>query len=161
MAVMHADGTPDVAGSVQLRCVVHDCWPMPCLLSRQDDLHRRLANRVMDIIAPCFDCYPIQQLLAHRVASSAESRLVLHRFGERILGTAQWSFLQTSPRVAHIYGTKGSITVERVNCPERITVATHGSAPKVGCGVLRCNEVGCVCTLRLLTQLANMCDAGF
>ena len=55
----------------------------------------------------------------------------MRRFGERILGTAQWSFLQTSPRVAHIYGTKGHITVERVNCPERLTLTKHGSEPEV------------------------------
>ena len=55
----------------------------------------------------------------------------MRRFGDRILVTALWSFLQTSPRVAHIYGTKGRIAVERVNCPERVTLTTHGSEPKV------------------------------
>ena len=76
------------------------------------------------------------RLRMRRCATSGLSRLRAvtcqwRRFGERILGTAQWSFLQTSPRVAHIYGSKGHIAVERVNCPERLTLTRSGSEPKV------------------------------
>ena len=53
------------------------------------------------------------------------------RFGKDVLGQAQWSFLQLSPRVAHIYGTKGSITVERTNCPERLTLKPNHGQTKV------------------------------
>ena len=70
-----------------------------------------------------------------------------------MLGTAQWSFLQTSPRVAHIYGTKGNIAVERVNCPERLTLNKHGGETKVGMTPFTVHA-GCVWTLFLLTLLA-------
>ena len=53
------------------------------------------------------------------------------RFGNNVLGQAQWSFLQLSPRVAHIYGTKGNITTERTNCPERVTLKSHNGETKV------------------------------
>ena len=41
---------------------------------------------------------------------------------------AQWSFLQDSPRLAHIYGTRGRITMERMHCPEKLTISRSGDA---------------------------------
>ena len=53
------------------------------------------------------------------------------RYGERAIGVAQWSFLQDSPQLAHIYGTRGHITMERVHCPEKLTITRSGDAGQV------------------------------
>ena len=46
----------------------------------------------------------------------------MRRFGEKGLALAQWSFLLDSPQIAHIYGTRGEIDMERVHCPEHLRV---------------------------------------
>ena len=54
-----------------------------------------------------------------------------NRFGEKGLALAQWSFLLDSPQVAHIYGTKGEIDMERTHCPERLRVTYSSGEQKV------------------------------
>ena len=53
------------------------------------------------------------------------------RFGEKGLALAQWSFLLDSPQIAHIYGTKGEIDMERVHCPEHLRVTYSTGEQKV------------------------------
>ena len=56
------------------------------------------------------------------------------RFGDTGLATLTYSFLQASAKVAHIYGTAGAITIDGMDCPDRLTVTRHdGSPPQVPC----------------------------
>ena len=63
-------------------------------------------------------------------AASAQLR-GCNRFGEKGLALAQWSFLLDSPQVAHVYGTKGEIDMERTHCPEHLRVTYSDGKQKV------------------------------
>ena len=58
----------------------------------------------------------------------------MRRFGEKGLALAQWSFLLDSPQIAHIYGTKGEIDLERVHCPEDLCVTYSSGKQQVRAG---------------------------
>lgn len=46
----------------------------------------------------------------------------IYRFDNKGMAMLHYSFLQESAKVAHIYGTAGNITVEGMDCPDRLIV---------------------------------------
>ena len=71
-------------------------------------------------------------MVQSRRVSVVDPVLLPHRFGDGGLATLTYSFLQASAKVAHIYGTTGAITIDGMDCPDRLTVTQHdGSPPQV------------------------------